>query len=648
MTQASDSLVRKTVLASSILSRKATGMFGLLPTVMVGGLFGGGGGKNQQLPPPPTRPLSNRRREKRDKKNDKKKIDKKTVGSKQQVQQKQIIQQQQPPPSLVPSSSNMSILSWWSKRFVGFGMATLYVVYPISLLLMFRISEQMSLYRVFEYLHACLANNDPGGNNTSCFKLHFFETLVVVWTIGISAFTIYIPKTLHQRLLFICVVSIVAISLFKGCVDHWLLYDPRNEPPAITNLSGKVALVTGGNRGIGYAVAKELVALGAHVILTCRTIEKCQLAVNQIHEEVHLATSSSTKTGSADSVVGSASAAVLNLGDLQSAYDLSQQLVEQYSTKGGIHYVICNAGTTPTYPLTNDGLEDGFGGMHLTHMALVLGLLPLLEDQSADGADDNPASPAPSPTRRVVMVSSEMALNSAMGLFGTTFPGTTVEEFGTDLRGEVTRGDGTIMNSLPAYGRAKLCNVLFAIELNRILRDRRNSSSITVNAIHSGAVSTKTSRDSIKGIFKNIPGLSYIVSHIYFPLLWRTTHGGARILLCSILATQPEALVYGGQYLDAMCHPLIPLHEKKNPSLPSTTIKNREDSMIAIPSWIMGKKGDGDDGMIKLYKDPIQALIDADKKWSKPLWDVSMSLIEQSPASNVVKNLGALIVEEEE
>ena len=657
MTEPSNSIVKKT--ASSILSRKAAAggsMFGLLPTVIVGGLFGGGG-KNNSPPPPPTttRPLLSNRRDKRDKyNNDNKKKDNKnkTVESNKHVQQ-----QIQSSPSQLPSSSSNqhSLLLWyyWSKRFVGYGMATVYIIYPISLLLMFRISEQMSLYRVFEYLHACLSAADNSGN--SCFKLHFFETLLVVWTIGISAITIYIPKNLQQRITFVCVVSILAISLFKGCVDHWLLYDlPRNEV-STTNLSGKVAVVTGGNRGIGYAIAKELVKLGANVIITCRTLEKCQVAVNQIHEEVIIA--SSSKDGAAGgAIVGSASAAVLNLGDLQSAYDLSQQLVEQYSstTNGGsgIHYVICNAGTTPTYPLTQDGLEDGFGGMHLTHMALVLGLLPVMSkskevEQERVDVDDR---------RRIVMVSSEMALNSAMGLFGgtTTFPGITVEEFNTDLRGEKTRGDGTIMNSLPAYGRAKLCNVLFAIELNRILKEGRNFSSITVNAIHSGAVSTKTSRDSIKGIFKNIPGLSYIVSNIYFPLLWRTTHGGARILLCSLLATKPEALVYGGQYLDAMCHPLIPLHEKlkktkKTPlsSPPSSITTSREDSMITIPSWIMGKKGDGDDdGTISLYKDPIQALIDADTKWSKPLWDVSISLIEQSPASNVVKNLNFMMEDE--
>ena len=39
-------------------------------------------------------------------------------------------------------------------------------------------------------------------------------------------------------------------------------------------LAGKVALVTGGNTGIGYETAKALAAMGAHTIIACRSQEK--------------------------------------------------------------------------------------------------------------------------------------------------------------------------------------------------------------------------------------------------------------------------------------------------------------------------------------------------------------------------------------
>ncbi len=40
------------------------------------------------------------------------------------------------------------------------------------------------------------------------------------------------------------------------------------------DLSGKVAIVTGGNAGIGYETAKTIALMGARVIIACRTEEK--------------------------------------------------------------------------------------------------------------------------------------------------------------------------------------------------------------------------------------------------------------------------------------------------------------------------------------------------------------------------------------
>ena len=40
--------------------------------------------------------------------------------------------------------------------------------------------------------------------------------------------------------------------------------------------SGRVAVVTGGNTGIGYETAKGLAVLGAHVIIACRSEERAR------------------------------------------------------------------------------------------------------------------------------------------------------------------------------------------------------------------------------------------------------------------------------------------------------------------------------------------------------------------------------------
>lgn len=49
------------------------------------------------------------------------------------------------------------------------------------------------------------------------------------------------------------------------------------------NLNGKIALITGGNSGIGYAAAKQLKALGAEVIITGRRAEALQQAAETLN-----------------------------------------------------------------------------------------------------------------------------------------------------------------------------------------------------------------------------------------------------------------------------------------------------------------------------------------------------------------------------
>jgi len=43
------------------------------------------------------------------------------------------------------------------------------------------------------------------------------------------------------------------------------------------DLSGKVAIVTGGNAGIGYETAKGLARLGAHTFIACRNEERAEM-----------------------------------------------------------------------------------------------------------------------------------------------------------------------------------------------------------------------------------------------------------------------------------------------------------------------------------------------------------------------------------
>ncbi|CAG8805379.1 8800_t:CDS:2, partial [Racocetra persica] len=55
----------------------------------------------------------------------------------------------------------------------------------------------------------------------------------------------------------------------------------------IPNLSGKVAIVTGGNSGIGYATSRELARHGAHVFIASRNEERANSAIERIKEETN-------------------------------------------------------------------------------------------------------------------------------------------------------------------------------------------------------------------------------------------------------------------------------------------------------------------------------------------------------------------------
>lgn len=498
----------------------------------------------------------------------------------------------------------------WSSAIVG----TIYVVYPTSMLLLFRISEQISWSQLFQHYHTCRVN--PSKFIPECFKLVLVQLTQLAVTVGTfwyffqlnrsrgtrtndGWFNKFIPSSFGRGVLYYGLFWITFITTMRLSVDGWDLYKPSDVDPTVQALESKVAVVTGANRGIGLATAEWLASHGAHVVITCRSLAKCQPVADMINQrpEVQLHN-------------GVVTPAELDLSDLESAYNLTVRLADEFPN--GIHYIFCNAGTTPQYPLSKGlGLEDGFGGMHLAHMTLVLGLLPSLRMGAERSLDGRPS--------RVIMVSSEMSINACMGVLGE------VDDMfdAANLRGERVRGDGTLATSMPAYGRAKLCNTLFAMELNR--RMKEFGWPIVANAVHTGAVVTDSSRNSIKKVFeygKLLPGLSWLVSNVYFPLLWRDVEGGARTLLCAALSEE-WFVAEGGQYLDALCRPFMPDSADWRESDYSPLNK------LSIPL--------GQGKTIEIFLDPVQSLMVADQKYSKWLFDVSLELIETSPASPVTR-----------
>jgi len=183
---------------------------------------------------------------------------------------------------------------------------------------------------------------------------------------------------------------------------------------AMPDQSGRVALVTGANSGLGLASARALVAKGATVVLACRSLAKAEQARAELQAERP----------------ARIEVLELDLADLHSVVRASAELAARYER---IDLLLNNAGVmAPPRTLTAQGFELQFGVNHLGHYALTRLVLPLLR-----------ASTSP----RVVQVTS-----------GAQYFGQIDVD---DLQGE-RRYD-----RWKAYGQSKLANVVFAQELQR-------------------------------------------------------------------------------------------------------------------------------------------------------------------------------------
>lgn len=211
--------------------------------------------------------------------------------------------------------------------------------------------------------------------------------------------------------------------------DKWTAAD-------IPDQSGRVAVVTGANSGLGLVTARELARAGAAVRLACRSEEKGRSAAQSIRNLVP----------GADLTV-----AVLDLADLDSVRSFAEGLVAPGSQ---LDLLINNAGIMAApRRLTKQGFESQIGTNHLGHFALTGRLLPALLK-----------APAP----RVVTVSSALHRNGTINF--------------DDLSGERK------YSRWGAYGQSKLANLMFCFELQR--RATEAGTALRSMAAHPGYAAT--------------------------------------------------------------------------------------------------------------------------------------------------------------
>lgn len=209
----------------------------------------------------------------------------------------------------------------------------------------------------------------------------------------------------------------------------------------MTKIPLKVAMITGGNSGIGFLTVSKLAAQGFHVVLASRNQNSSARAIAQIRAD--------NRNASLESIV-------LDLSSFASV----RQCVAAFQEKGyPLHLLINNAGGAfpgkqPSF--TVDGFEMTFGTNHLGHFLLTNLLLDDLKR----------SAPA-----RVITVSSR--------LHNPDYAGGRRVDFDYDnLKGE------KYYQPQVFYRNSKLANMWFAYELNR----RLAGTGVTSNAVCPGFV----------------------------------------------------------------------------------------------------------------------------------------------------------------
>ena len=207
----------------------------------------------------------------------------------------------------------------------------------------------------------------------------------------------------------------------------------------IPDMTGKIALVTGGNVGLGFKSALELARNGAEIVIACRRPDSAEQAIERLRQAVPSAALSPLP---------------LDLSDLASV----RACVEAFAARHDrLDILLNNAGVVNLEALqrTPDGHEMHMAVNHYGHFALTVGLFPVI---------------AGTPHARVVTVSSLAARSG-------------------EIRFDDMAWRSRPYDRLKAYGESKLANLLFT----RALQSRfevAGSSALSV-AAHPGLTGTE-------------------------------------------------------------------------------------------------------------------------------------------------------------
>jgi retinol dehydrogenase-12 len=206
--------------------------------------------------------------------------------------------------------------------------------------------------------------------------------------------------------------------------------------------SERIALVTGASAGIGFETALGLARAGCRVVMIGRDAARTERARTEI-----------AKRAASDHV----ETALADFASLAAVRSLAETVLSRHDR---IDVLVNNAGTiAPRYQKSQDGYELTIAVNHLAPFLLTNLLLDRLRASASTSASAAPG--------RIVTVASQAHRGARLDL------GTWMDRDG--------------WSPLQAYGRSKLCNILFT----RALARRLAGSGVVAAALHPGIIATK-------------------------------------------------------------------------------------------------------------------------------------------------------------
>ncbi|XP_067113529.1 dehydrogenase/reductase SDR family member on chromosome X-like [Osmerus mordax] len=258
--------------------------------------------------------------------------------------------------------------------------------------------------------------------------------------------------------------------------------------PVMPNQHGRVAIVTGGARGIGYEIARHMASLGAHVIIGGKDEQEGLSALRRISKE---------------NTEAKVEFEVLDLASLQSV----RRFVETFKGRDlPLHILVNNAAVMfVSEGCTKEGFEQHFGVNYLGHFLLTLLLLDILRHSGKCGS-----------SARVVNVSSSAHRAGEIKLH--------------DLQSR------KCYSPHAAYCQSKLALLLFSSHLQLVLAS--GGFPVSSCAVDPGMVDT--------ALYRHLPVPLRLAQRAAARLFFRTPSEGASTALYSALSPSLEG--DGGGY----------------------------------------------------------------------------------------------------